>query len=110
VKHWCRLGRGVQAEPAPDPVDQQQRGDLFHLFLHRHETDQLAVQGGEHLVDAGCAALVGQSDRGLEVQQFATPLGASPSSAAARQFRLLGDAGDQVADPGEQRGTRRAAR
>jgi len=36
----------------PGAVNQQQRRDLLHLLLHRHEADKVAVEGGEHLVDA----------------------------------------------------------
>ena len=36
--------RRGEAEFLPDPVDQQQRSDLFDLLLHRQEADQFAVQ------------------------------------------------------------------
>jgi hypothetical protein len=66
-----------QAELLPDPVDQQQRRDLLYLLLHRDETDQFVVQGGEDVVDARGAALVGQGHRGVRLQQLGAALRAA---------------------------------
>ena len=53
-----RPGR-VQPEPLPRPVNQQQRRDLPHLLFHRHEPDQVVVEGLEHLVDIRRSAFGG---------------------------------------------------
>jgi hypothetical protein len=55
----------LQAEPLPRPVDQQQRCDLQDVLLHQDQADQLAVQGGQDVVDAGGLALLGQRDGGI---------------------------------------------
>jgi hypothetical protein len=52
----ARPGRR-QGEPLPGPVDQQQRGGLPDLLLHRDQADQLIVQGGEGQGAAGQASL-----------------------------------------------------
>ena len=70
----ARPGR-LKAEPAPGAVDQQERGDLLDLVLHRDEPDQLVVQVGEDLIHAGGLALVGQGDDGVRVQQRGGPAG-----------------------------------
>ena len=54
--------RRAQSEPGPHPVDQQQRGDLGDPGLHRAQPDQLVVQRGQDLVDAGVGARGGQVD------------------------------------------------
>jgi hypothetical protein len=70
--------RRGEAELLPDPVDQQQRSDLFDLLLHREEADQFAVQAGEHVIDARGRTLLRQRDRGFWVQHLATPLRPGP--------------------------------
>jgi len=70
--------RSVQAELVPDPVDQQERGDLRDLVLDRQEAYQLLVQGGEHVLDARRPALVRQRDGRLGVQHLGTPPGTGP--------------------------------
>jgi len=57
-----RPGR-LQAEPVPRAVDQQERRDLLHLLLHRHQPDQVGVEGVQDLVDARRAPLGGEGDR-----------------------------------------------
>ena len=52
---------GLEAEPLPYPVDEQQRGDLLHLLLDRDQADQLPVQGGEYVLDIGRPAFLGQA-------------------------------------------------
>jgi hypothetical protein len=67
---------GVEAEPVPDPVDQQQRGDLLDLLLHRDQADQLVVQGGEHVLDVRRLPLLGEGDGLLGVQDLGATAGA----------------------------------
>jgi hypothetical protein len=67
---------GVEAEPVPDPVDQQQRGDLLDLLLHRDQADQLIVQGGEHVLDVRRLPLLGEGDGLLGVQDLGATAGA----------------------------------
>jgi len=80
-----RPGR-FQAEPLPHPVDQQERGDLLDLLLHRNQPDQLIVQGGEHLVDARRPPLLGKGHRGVRAQR----LGAPPAPGVRRPAGLAG--------------------
>jgi hypothetical protein len=72
-----QVGPGsIQAELMPDPVDQQERGDLRYLLLYRQEAYQFLVQGGEHVLDARRPALVRQRDGRLGVQHLGAPPGA----------------------------------
>jgi hypothetical protein len=72
-----QVGPGrLQAEPLPHPVDQQKRGDLFHLLLDRDQADQISVQGPEHLVNTRGAALIGKGHGGVWVQRLAALPGA----------------------------------
>jgi hypothetical protein len=64
---------GVQAEPLPDPVHQQQRGDLVHPLLDRHQADQLLVQVGQDVVDPRGLPFVTKADGRLGRQGRLTP-------------------------------------
>ena len=63
-----RPGRG-QAELVPGPVDQEQRRDLLYFPLHRHQPDQVPVEGIEDVVDVGRAPLVREGDRSVRWEQ-----------------------------------------
>ncbi len=50
-RHVQRRPVGGEADFLPEPVDDEQRGDLLDPLLDRLEGDELAVEPGEHLVD-----------------------------------------------------------
>jgi hypothetical protein len=54
---------GAETEPGPQPVDEQERGDLADAGLDRGEPGQVGVELVEHLVDVGVGAFLGEVDR-----------------------------------------------
>ena len=54
-RHVQRRARGGQAGFTPQPIDDQQRGDLTDPRLHRRERDQVTVELREHGLDVRLA-------------------------------------------------------
>ena len=60
VKHMCRLGRGAERPNLfRARFTRQKRRDLLYLPLHRHQPDQVPVEGIEDIVDV-CRAPLGR--------------------------------------------------
>ena len=74
-----------QPEPLPRPVDQQQRTDFLHLFLHRDEPDQFGVQCGEQVIDACGPPFTDEGDGGIRLERFVPP--ASPPASGGLRHR-----------------------
>jgi hypothetical protein len=62
-------GRG-KAELVPGPVDQEKRRDLLYFPLHRHQPDQVPVEGIEDVTDVCRAPLGREGDSGIRRQQL----------------------------------------
>lgn len=65
-----RAGCG-KAKPLPRPVDQQQRRDLVYPLFHGHKTDEVAVEGEEHIVDTRGLTFGGEADGRMRRQLLA---------------------------------------
>jgi hypothetical protein len=65
----ARPGRG-EPVPAPEPVDEQQRGDLPDPVLDRRQADELGVQPIEQLRDPQRLLLGRQVHLHVRIQQF----------------------------------------